>query len=25
VVNAVDPGIHVLDGVHMPQGKGWIM
>jgi len=25
VVSGVTPGIHVLDGIHMPQGEGWIL
>jgi len=25
VVSGDTPGIHVLDGVHLPQGKGWIL
>jgi len=25
VVSGVTPGIHVLDGVHVPQGEGWIL
>jgi len=24
-VSGVTSGIHVLDGVHVPQGKGWIL
>ena len=25
VMSGVTPGIHVLDGVHVPQGDGWIL